>query len=184
MAFEPWARPNDLSLDTMFLPELGREKVKAACSAAASRFLDDSGAWGRTELATWLLGSYASLTHYATLGGAADPSLPHPLSLLDSGGCVEALVEDARFTSLRARTTLEGHSERGLVVATCRASLVARFLDADGAIGWLPTNHARCLGDRVVSLLVAAHLAERGVRHPAHLAVESVAAAIFWRNAA
>lgn len=186
MAFKTSVRSNEPCLDAMFLPELKRAMVKEACSRAASRFVDDSGAWGRTQLAVWLLGSYANLTHYAAVGGAADSSLPHPLSLLDTGDQnVEAIVDDVRWTARRARKTLESlSSDHDLVIATCRAGLVARFLDADGAIGWLPTNHARSLGDRVLSLLVAAHLAERGIRHPSQLAVESAAATTFWRNAA
>jgi hypothetical protein len=173
----------------MFLPELKRAMVKEACSRAASRFLDDPGPWGRTRLAVWLLGSYASLTHYATVGGAAEPSLPHPLSLLDAdveegAPSVEAMVEDVRWTSRRARKTLASPSaDHGLMIATCRDGLVARFLDADGAIGWLPTNHARSLGDRVLSLLVATHLVEQGIRHPSHLLVEG-AAQTNWRSAA
>jgi hypothetical protein len=184
MAFR--TRSNEPSLDAMFLPELKRAMVKEACSRAASRFVDESGPWGRTQLAVWLLGSYASLTHYATVGGAADSSLPHPLSLLDMDGqSVAAIIEDARWTARRVQKTLESpSSDHGLVIATCRAGLVARFLDADGAIGWLPTNHARSLGDRVLSLLVAAHLAERGIRHPSQVALESAPETTFWRNAA
>ncbi len=153
--------PPQSCLDTMFLPELTRGAVAELCAKTARTFLDESAGWGRTQLAMWLLGAYASLTHYSTMGGAADPSLPHPITLLDEldEETIERTMADARASLERTLERMDSRTgAAGFALVVCSRGFVARFVDANGAVGWLPTNYAQHLGDRVLSLFVAAYL--------------------------
>lgn len=153
---------------TLVLAELARaSSVADACRDAAVLFLEDATAWSKAELAMWLIGPYASLTRHTSF----PPDWTNPVrakSLL-------AEVADHRIEAVVRRSHAETvetiHRLRTARVALAfgqtmlARGFVVRFRDQCGATGWLPTNHARRLADRVLSL-VAAHLLARPNERP------------------
>ena len=153
---------------TLVLAELARaSSIADACRDAAVLFLEDATAWSKAELAMWLVGPYASLTRHASFPPHwTTPVRARSLLAEVADHRIEAVVRRAHAevveTIQRLKTARVAVSFGQTMLAR---GYVVRFQDQCGATGWLPTNHARRLADRVLSL-VAAHLLARPNERP------------------
>lgn len=141
----------------------GSLAIADACRVTALAFLNESGRWGKAELAMWLMGPYGQLTQYGSpLARGRDGDGPGAVPLLREidvrvvGRVIRSAHEEVISTIKRI-----GDPEGAATFAfTMLASgFVARCEDLSQTIGWVPTTAARRLADRVLSLLAADYLA-------------------------
>lgn len=136
--------------------------VAFACRLTARTFFEHGGSFRKPELAGWLMGPYAALTRLASEEGPAVAVVPTPspsvLADVDDA-TVRKIIANAR---LRLAETIAGirYARHGASFALrmFAKGYVTAFEDRHHKIGWLPTNHARTLGDRVLSLVAADYL--------------------------
>jgi hypothetical protein len=159
----PALAPNDNSHHEtiLVLPEPIRARDLAeAARETAFEFVTNAQRWGSAELAMWLMGPYASLTRYSTHEGRSGRST-RPMSLL--GGLdverVERVIKRAHaevVETLERMKTAEGAARFTLTMFS--RGFVVPFEDRNRTVGWLPTDVARRLSDRVLSLVAADYL--------------------------
>ena len=157
------AGSDDSHLDTIIvLPEpTSAIAIADACREAVTMFVEQAPGWGKAELAMWLMGPYAALAKHAEKLGPRQAEPGRPGSLLRDLDVdrIQSVIGRAHAevvdTMDRVRTT-DGAADFGLTMFSF--GFVARFQDHSRGIGWLPTNRARRLADRVLSLVAADYL--------------------------
>lgn len=160
----PSAPAHESDLDTILtLPSfMGCRALAAACRDAALMFINESAHWGKAELALWLMGPYSQVMRfeaaYAERRGASSERSVPLLREIDAR-MVDRIISTAREEVLEALRMLPD-SEGGATFAFCviSESFVARCEDSRHIVGWVPTNVARRLADRVLSLIAVDYL--------------------------
>ena len=150
------------ALDTpVVVPEPIRVMAVAdACRATAFAFVDEAEGWGKLELARWLAGPYANLLRHTEslepeTSGIVQISRIRPLD----EQAVQRLVWRAHVEVMETLQNVKTPSEgQTFTLAMISLGKVARFRDATGALGWLPTPRAKRLAERVLSLVAADYL--------------------------
>jgi hypothetical protein len=150
------------ALDTpIVVPEPIRVMAVAdACRATAFAFVDEAEGWGKLELARWLAGPYANLLrHTESLEPETSGIVQIPRVRTLDEQVVQRLVWRAHVEVMETLQNVKTPSE-GQTFTLTMISLgkVARFRDATGALGWLPTPRAKRLAERVLSLVAADYL--------------------------
>jgi hypothetical protein len=134
--------------------------VADACRATAFAFVDEAEGWGKLELARWLAGPYANLLrHTESLEPETSGIVQIPRVRTLDEQVVQRLVWRAHVEVMETLQNVKTPSE-GQTFTLTMISLgkVARFRDATGALGWLPTPRAKRLAERVLSLVAADYL--------------------------
>jgi hypothetical protein len=135
--------------------------VADACRAAAFTFVDEAEGWGKLELARWLAAPYANLLrHTASLEPAEVSGVMQitRIGTLDEQ-VVQRVVWRAHVEVMETLQNIKITSEaQTFTLAMISLGKVARFRDATGALGWLPTPRARRLAERVLSLVAGDYL--------------------------
>lgn len=131
------------------------ESVSADCRHAALTFVNGLvGAFEKLDVALWLTGPYARAVRHAR-GGERVPALASAPAVSESA--VREVVLRARTEILAELSDAVDHG--GVVPFTDRmvqAGFVAKTVDADGVVVWVPVDPPRIrLADRVRSLLAA-----------------------------
>lgn len=165
MSMMPSAPPSFASnVDTILtLPKkTGALAIADECRRVALEFLNESQHWGKAELATWLMGSYSSLTQYASPYSrrrSGEYARPAPMLREIDVRMVERVIRSAREEVVAALTkTYEVEGGASFAFTMVAAGFVARCEDEGRVAGWVPTTDARRLADRVLSLLAADYL--------------------------
>ncbi len=151
------------ALDTpIVVPEPIRVLAVAdACRATAFAFVDEAEGWGKLELARWLAGPYANLLRLTASLEPPETSgivqIPRIRTLDEQ--VVQRLVWRAHVEVMETLQNVKTPSEgQTFTLAMISLGKVARFRDATGALGWLPTPRAKRLAERVLSLVAADYL--------------------------
>ena len=151
------------SIDCLLsLPQIANVTAVAfACRVTAQTFLEQGGRWGKEQLGAWLMGPYATLTRLTSIEApcvAVPTSVPTVLPDLDEP-TIRRLIANARLTVTETIADVR-HARAGASFSLNMFSkgFVAAFEDGQRAVGWLPTNHASTLTDRVLSLVAADYL--------------------------
>lgn len=163
---------HDVDVDTILtLPsQTSALAVAQTCRDTAMVFMEDSLAWGKGQLAMWLMGPYGQITQYThavervTQSGRY-PRMQAPLLREIDARMVERVISSARDEVIaRLAQTLDGssgpeaHGEPGFVYDMVSLGFVVRCEDARQIEGWVPSATARRLADRVLSLFAADYL--------------------------
>ena len=153
------------NVDTILtLPEQTESLAIAdACRVTALAFLNESQHWGKAELAMWLMGPYGQLTQYVSPYSrrrSGEFAKPAPLLREIDARMVDRVVKNANDEVVKTLLRMSD-SEAGASFAFTMISsgFVARCEDRGQVAGWVPTNEARRLADRVLSLFAADYLA-------------------------
>lgn len=150
------------ALDTpVVVPEPIRVMAVAdACRATAFAFVDEAEGWGKVELARWLAGPYANLLrHTESLEPETSGIVQIPRIRPLDEQAVQRLVWRAHVEVMETLQNVKTPSEgQTFTLAMISLGKVARFRDATGALGWLPTPRAKRLAERVLSLVAADYL--------------------------
>jgi hypothetical protein len=137
------------------------EDVAEACRTAALSFINESGPWGKAELALWLMGPYAQLAHsesYRDREPAGFPSGGLLLRDIDAR-FVDRFTMTARDEVLRTvRSLHDPRQAEAFIWRMLETSFIAPCEDHLGANGWIPTPRAIRLADRVLSLVATDYL--------------------------
>lgn len=143
-------------LDTILTLPRGLSAMSIANEArdAALSFINESGYWGKAQLALWLMGPYEHLTRHAAAGRARQGSSRKPVMLRDiDARVVDRVIAAAREEVLATLTRLsDAHLATEFVYGTLASGAVMRCEDARHAVGWVPTGEPRRLADHVLSL--------------------------------
>lgn len=154
------------------LPQIAdASAVALACRVTARTFLEEGGRWGKAQLGVWLMGPYATLTRLTSVEGpcvAVPARIPEVLPDLDEA-TIRRLIANARLTVTETVADIRyARTGASFALNTFSKGFVAAFEDRRGGVGWLPTNHASTLTERVLSLVAADYLTRPADYRPAH----------------
>ncbi len=143
--------------------QTGSRAIAEACRETALAFINDSGSWGKAELAMWLRGPYAQLTQYSSpSSNRPGGNYPRPVRLLrDIDVCrIERAIRIAHTEVVETlQRTGDPEGAASFAFAMLSSGFVAPCEDKCRIAGWVPTVDARRLADRVLSLLAVDYLA-------------------------
>jgi hypothetical protein len=134
--------------------------VALECRSAALALLRGS-AWGKRELATWLVSRYRPLASFAKAGAGAgeDAPLSAPVASSRGGASVGALAGVILEAKQRTLGAIQAAVALETSIPVEELENVARVQDLLGERGWVPVDRPRMrLADRVVSLVTAHRL--------------------------
>ncbi len=151
------------SIDCLLsLPQIANASAVAyACRVTAHTFLEEGGRWTKAHLGAWLMGPYATLTRLTSIEGpcvAVPAAPPAVLPELDER-TVRRIIANARLAVAEADTEIrDARNGARFALNMFSKGFVVAFEDRRKQIGWLPTNHASTLTERVLSLVAADYL--------------------------
>lgn len=156
--------PKSSSGDTILLLPTHTTAAMLAedCRDVALAFLDESENWGKAQLAMWLIGPYSRVTQMGQrlTKRAGDAPRPMPPLLRD----IDAYRVDRLIASARERVIgvlmqmVDPQFSANFAFEMMNAGFVVRCEDQYGVAGWVPTNEARHLADRVLALIAVDYL--------------------------
>jgi hypothetical protein len=148
-------------LDTLLtLPShTGCRGIAAACRDAALMFLNESQYWGKAELVLWLLGPYSHVTSYEGAYAARRVAGAPPSMREIDVRTVERIMSEAREEVCEVlRMVAQQDGGRELAFFAVSEGFVAPCEDSNRWAGWLPTQVARRLADRVLALVAVDYM--------------------------
>lgn len=152
------------NVDTILtLPrQTGSHAIATACRETALAFINESGFWGKAELAMWLMGPYAQVTQYVqTFEARQSGEFLRPVPLLREidARMVDRVIRSARAEVLETLIKMSNPEGAASFAFTVLSSgFVVRCEDSRRVPGWVPSPDARRLADRVLSLFAADYL--------------------------